>query len=388
MAFSVNKHPNKSIDKLFGNKSVNLQDNQHQDNQSDIINITNIDTFNLHDQKEEDSIIIHDIEPFIHGNTKYFFLNDNILSQTFGDFMNTDKQYNVKICIYQINGECDIPFLQFLFDKSGEKITFPNINFQCPITNATSNPDQFQESANQEHTFFMNQCSQELLKVLPIHDIFSEDILKQIYKGFIEYDNTLYVIFDSTKIEDPVIDQSKYSWSIIDEIINSRKILDKEFDQEIIDMFIKTPYMMHIVDANGQRIIYPFLLYLCINPISKATQPDATQPDATQYNNAIEHNNTNSINIIDEQVDHPLLGSYYYFSSSPLEGADLTRIKRYVVFTFNCKYIVTDINTIQDKEEFITNLDNDDDNDKLSIYFKEDGIQLWCIKTSEQFTNL
>ena len=290
--------------------------------------------------------------------------------------MNTDKQYNVKICIYQINGECDIPFLQFLFDKSGEKLTFPNINFQCPITNATSNPDQFQESANQEHTFFMNQCSQELLKVLPIHDIFSEDILKQIYKGFIEYDNTLCVVFDSTKIDEHVIDESKYCWSIIDEIINSRKILDKEFDPEIIDMFIKTPYMMHIVDVNKQRVIYPFLLYICI----KLT------PESIFYNNALEPN-TNSINIIDEQIDHPLLGSYYYFSSSPLEGTDLTRIKRYGVFTFDCKYIVTDINTIQDKDEFTTNLDNDDD-DNLSIYFKENGIQFWCIKTSEQFTNI
>lgn len=393
MAFSVNKQSNKSIDKLFGNKSVNLQDNrphdnQHQDNTSDITqipkdilfdpnnNMTNTDdTFNLHHQ-EEDTNIIYDNEPFYHNEKNYFFLNDHILSQTFGDFMNTDKQYNIKICIYKINGECDIPFLQFLFDKSGEKVTFPNIDFHCPTTNATSNTDQFQESSNPEHIFFMNQCSQELLKVLPIHDIFSEDILKQIYKGFIEYDNTLYIVFDSTKIEDPIIDQSKYSWSIIDEVINSRKILDKEFDPEIVDMFIKTPYMMHILDDKGQRIVYPFLLYICI----KLT------PEATIYNNALEPNNINSINIIDEQIDHPLLGSYYYFSPTPLEGADLTRIKRYAVFTFDGKYILTDINNIKEKDEFIMNLDDDDSN--LSIYFKEDGIQLWCIKTSEQFTDI
>jgi len=379
MAFSVKKPPN-SIDKMF-DKPVNKSEVPIPTNNQLLQSNNALDDNLLHsDNDNEDIAIMHDKEPFIHGNTPYFYLNDNILSQTFGDFMNVDKQYNIKICIYKINGDCDIPFLQFLFDRSGEKATFPSIDFHCPLVASSgtdSNTLSGQDSVSQEHTFFMNQCSQELLKVLPIHDIFSEDILKQIYKGFIEYDNTLYVIFDSTKIDAEVIDKNeeKYGWVIIDEIANSRKILDKEIDTEIIDMFMKTPYMMHILDNHGHRIQQPILLYMC-----------SKLPDATLYTNIIESDNTNSINIIDEPIDHPIFGSYYYFTSTPLSSTDIKRVKQYACFTFDCKYILTDINTIQEKLELIENLDNDDSNQ--SIYFKEDGIQLWCIKTSEQFTDI
>lgn len=406
MAFSVNRNlkKNPSIDKLFNNKLPDNNapiNNQLKDIVNDPLNDNLNDNLNdpiiesNHFDNSDETHIMPNNESFIHNNKSFFYLNDNFLSKTFGDFMNIDKQYNIKTCIYKINSDCDFPFLQFLFDKSGEKITFPNIDFHCPppssppptptISATGGNNDESNNMLSQldqlpqEHTFFMNQCSQELLKVLPIHDIFSEDILQKIYKGFIEHDNILYVVFDSTTINDSEIDENKYSWAIIDEMVNSRKIIDKEFDPIIVDLFFKkSPYMMDILDDSGIRIVKPNLLYMC----NKLT------PDATLYTNVTESVNKDSINIIDEPIDHPFLGSYYYFTSNPIAETDLTRIKRYAVFNFNCRYILTDINTIQEKErtEFIENLDDTDTN--LSIYFKEDGIQLWCIKTNEQFTDI
>jgi hypothetical protein len=367
MAFSVNKQS--KINNLFNTKpihnSIKLlqtatpilgQESGQEEEEAHVLDDESIDQ----DEDEDEELA-----------QEYVYLNDNILSQKFGDFMDTNKQYNVKICIYKINNECTLPFLQFLFDKTGEKMTFSNINFQCPVIT------QHDLEEDQEHTFFMNQCTQELLKVLPIHDIFSVEILQKIYKGFIEYDNILYVVFDSTQIDNIIIDQQKYCWAIIDEIINARTILDKDVEQDIIDMFLhKAPFMMHILNNKGMSITQPIIAYLCNKPTPEVS-----------YTTILELDNTNSINIIDEQIEHPFLGYYYYFTSKPI--TDVVAIsKRYAIFTFDCRYILTDINNIQEKEkeDFIKNLEDNDTN--LSIYFKEGGIQLWCIKTSEQFTNI
>ena len=404
------------------------------------------------DQEDDDSInqkphaTTYDTDPYIFDDKQYSFLNDNILSQKFGDFMDVDKQYNVQICIFKINSDCDIPFLEYMFDKSSKTLVFPSINFHCPpstahvtalettpymqpnirsdniniggntdipkdeleqekqdeleqekqekmpkeesmhfsfesfsnsLSNSLSNlPSQeYLEESNTEHTFFMNECSQELLKVLPIHDIFNSETLQKIYKGFIENENTLYVVFDSTKVLAD-IDETKYTWIILDEILNQKKSLDKEISQEICEMFQMNPFMKNIVDDKGKKLIQPSLLYLC------------TKPDEI-YKNVQDQSPTGTIDILEEPIDHPWFGNFYYFSSKPLDGADLTKINRYAVFTYNARYILKDVDLIssEEKERFNESLE-DTENDNYTIYFREGGIQLWCIKSSEQFTLL
>lgn len=333
------------------------------------------------DSSQEPQVQMHDKEPYMFNDKKYYYLNDNILNQKFGDFMNVDKQYNVQICIYQINDDCDIPFLQFLFDNSGEKIAFPNIDFHCPplLLKSGGGEEQeheLEEEDSQEHIFFMNQCSQELLKVLPIQDLLSSEILQQIYKGFVEYENTLYVVFDSTKISmDIDIDNTKYKWAILDEIIIHHKLQGKEFSPEAVNLFIKHSYMMNIMNDQGNPILKPSLAYLCV------------RPDEI-YKNVQENNPAGSINIIEDTIEHPWFGNHYFFSSNVLEETDVNKINRYALFTYNARYILKDIEHIsqEEKDKFDESLEEDTTN--LTLYFWEKNIQLWCIKTSEQFTLL
>jgi hypothetical protein len=372
------KRNTKSIEKFFDNplpksesKSNDTQLDQDQETEDSQDDENNDSQDN---DSQEDQSIIPGTASSIKQNKQYYYLNDNILSKTFGDFMNTDKQYNVQICIYKMNQECDIPFLQFLFNITSEKASFPSIDFHCPPTSITQQQQQqSSDDPSHEHIFFMNQCSQELLKVLPIHDIFSTEILQQIYKGFVETGNFLYVVFDLSEI-DIELDNSNYSWSIIDEIMNLKEIMDKKVDPSIIDLFMTFPYMMNIVDEKGMQVLQPSVLYMC--------QRELTE---TLYKNCLKHENSETINILDEPIEHPFLGTNYIFSTKPISSIQL--IKRYSVFTYDCRYILTDITTIsqEDKDEFLESLEN---NGNVSIYFKEDGIQLWCIKSSEQFTEI
>ena len=78
------------------------------------------------------------------------------------------------------------------------------------------------------------------------------------------------------------------------------------------------------------------------------------------------------------------LGLHYIFSSSPIGDADLVKIKKYAVFTYNSKYILKDITTISQEDKDKISADLEDDSTIQSIYFKEDGIQFWAIQTSNQ----
>jgi hypothetical protein len=82
-------------------------------------------------------------------------------------------------------------------------------------------------------------------------------------------------------------------------------------------------------------------------------------------------------------MKHEWLGDYYYFVSKPTD----TITQKYAVFTENTKYILVDINTINEKQinDFLS------DSSKsvvLSVYFHQNDIQYWCIKNNNHFTRI
>ena len=100
------------------------------------------DVLEEEDEEEEEE---EDITPdtVINVNKKYIYLDDNKLSQTFGDFMDTTNPYTIFICMYKINTECVKPFLEFLLDISPEKASLPRIDeFKCS-TNVQLGRDAF-----------------------------------------------------------------------------------------------------------------------------------------------------------------------------------------------------------------------------------------------------
>ena len=404
MFFEINNKVNKTLDRFFDKPTTTILDkdeNKNKDEDEDENKDEDIDeNIDIDENKDEDEPKIAGKTPYIIDDKEYYFLDDNVLNQTFGDFMDVNKKYNVHICIYNINSDCDIPFVEFLLDKTGETIAFPHLEFQCPPPASTASSSASSSSASssssiwasiglqagldsitdsrsdsvepsQDHTFFMNECSKELLKVIPIHDIFNEETLSQMYKGFIECDDRLYIVFDSTKIMLD-LDNTKYIWTILDEILYSRIVLTKTIDPEIIKMFTKTPEIMYILDKNGKRIMHPALLYICSKPDEIYKTVEYTLPDMP-------------FEILEEPVEHSWFGNHYIFSSIPLDGSDILNAKRYAVFTYNARYILKDVEKIsqEERDAFTSSLV---DTDNLTIYYREGGVQLWCIKSSDQFT--
>jgi len=467
MSFTKLSNTSSKTDKFFqDSKTVKLLSYKNTDIDTDVIENDEADVL-------ENRAQLHSRDTYKFDDQEYFYLSDHLLSQKFGDFMNTDKQYKIHICIFKLNRECDIPFLQFLLDNTGEILDFPKIDFHCPVisspqptpilttaTVAAAKPSQgiiqsiqdsigsifsstktiggqdnlatvlnkpisqentqeisqdikqeiveeipipFSQKPNpildpllqpsqpsaeytdesQEHIFFMNECSQALLKILPIHDMFDPETLQTMYKGFAESGDDLYIMFDATTI--PVnINPSKYVWTIIDEIMNSQMVLTKQVSQDLSKLFLKIPELADILDKDGHKIMRPNALYLCTNMTKSPDNPTIEIPDTTYKN--IHTSVDNTVAILDNTVDHPWLGNNYFFTSRALYGVDYKTIIRYAVFTYSARYILKEMESISQEEKDAFSKILEEDADNSSIYFWENGIQMWCIKSSDQFT--
>jgi hypothetical protein len=289
------------------------------------------------------------------------YLDQEILSMNFGDFIDTDNTYTINIGIYRINNnDLSIPFLEFLLDTSGEYACFPNIlNFNCPSNKVGGNQNVDSQNNNDdttEHTHFMNECLGTLLDTFP-----KLNIRNFVYKGYQEDQDNIFVIFEfntSIVFELP----SLLSWGILDEIMYRKQFKNKQIEPKISQFFINNPHMTNLHYSGDNDILpFPFLAYLCRDNL---------------YNIEVGES------ILDSTYSHPWLGDFHYFSSYPLESnkTDVTLLQRYAIFTVEpAKYLWKDISTIsqEQKEEFTKKIQ---DVDVVTLYFHENNIQYWCIR--------
>ena len=239
------------------------------------------------EQKEEES----------ETPNKYKYLDNDILSKEF--CLNREqeilemKKYTISLCFFNINEELKTPFLEFLFDNQTGEFSFPKKELQVDVlTNLykkenetkinieNTTPFQKMNSITSEDVDdetdidsvcdevemeFFNQCSKFAQEIV----FLSDDVLKQRYLGFIEKDDILYIVFDTTNITilENIYNNSKngYFIGIIDEIVNRKKIFETPIDQKVIDLFESSPLLKNIYDYNNKETIVPKLVYLCVN---------------------------------------------------------------------------------------------------------------------------
>jgi hypothetical protein len=273
---------------------------------------------------------------------QYSFLgiNNNPLSQIFSS--NTTNNYNIHLCIYKINLECKKPFLQYLVNTVEKN--FPNIlNFQSPSFPTNDNDD--------ENTYFVNKCLTEIIKILQIEKVFSTEILKKIYKGFIEYDeNNIFIVFECLP-EFNFFQSQNLQWLILDEIlykINTVNPITQSF-------FKKHEFMneLYVSKESIETYPLPILLYICSDGVNS---------------------------IIDERIQKSWLGYNYYFTNE-------LNAQKYAVFIDKTKYILKEISNVT-KEEQIIFINNSLNEDVVSIYFHQENTQFWCVKNSNNFTRI
>jgi hypothetical protein len=261
------------------------------------------------------------------------------------------------------------------------------------------------EPDNNIRTQIMNECIPEILNIFDLHAEFNESMLKEIFKGFIynAEKNSIYLFFDMSGHNIPSSGSTTTTtatttppplqyWGILDEIINTKHICGTDIQPEIVELFTSNPDLKEIrKHANGGTVVnipYPLSLYMCQTGDTGAT-------NSSELENVLVV--SSGTTILEKTVPHPFLGDFYYFSSSVLPSMKKTDIgwsdiQRYVVFLEGDNdeqesYIVKDLNEITD-EQRQAYLKKNEDMDIMTVWFKENDIQLWCIRSPLRFVRL
>lgn len=350
----------RSVSEKFFNKSSLPDRTEH-------INTSIIDVITKPSESEDSEDEYSSDDEELNEKKEIIYLDQDILSMNFGDFMDTDNTYTIYLGIYRINSpDTDYPFLEFLLDTSGETAIFPNImNFKCPSTYNTGGNNENTE----EHTYFMNECLETLLDTFP-----KLNIKNFVYKGYQDEDqdkyqdettHNIFVMFEVIPSVNIDFLPSTLSWAILDEIMYRKEYKQKPVQSLISNFFLNNSHMTNLYFI-GEILPLPFLGYLCKDLL---------------YN--VEMGGS----ILDTTYNHPWLGDYHFFSSFPLETTTST-LQRYVIFPVEpATYILKDISTIsqEQKDNFIKKYQ---DQDIVTLYFHENNIQYWCIKSTHLFLRL
>jgi hypothetical protein len=328
----------------------------------------------------------------------FSYLSDNLLQQWFYFCKKPDNnaeppKYKIKICMYGLNRilrnkNTEIPFLQFLMklNTDSSAYTFPEFEYECVSTNDESDESDEDETIN---AHFLNECFTKILEILNADSIIHEKNIhiRDLYKGLVEMDEYICVVFDCTHfIETPIPNQTN-TWAIIDELLYKRSIFETAVDNTITEFFEKNPYMSYIKNEKSpglegvedaakhsrrstNKYDFPFQMYLCKwnesgeyeNVVEMDTMVPGPVPDDSKQ--------TPSTSVYSSlPIQHPIFGSAYYFSSTILSANHVPK-NRYAVFVENPMYILKNISDL-DENTILENMEKI--SVASSIYFHENN---------------
>lgn len=217
-----------------------------------------------------------------------------------------------------------------------------------------------------EQIHFENTCIQYALSLLSDeNDIHSFNIdIASLYKGFVDINDKIYLFVDFTHVINKI--KPEYSKVIIDELVYKKKVYNIPVSPSITELFDSHPKLKHLYNLQGNHEYpFPFQLYPC-------------EKDDSGYKNV-----TGKLSYL--PFEHEYIGRSHLFSTDPFENNE--NIIRCACFISKGMYIVKDVNTSEltdsDKEKHAEIID-----DACSIYFHENGYQLWGIKNITHFVTL
>lgn len=267
----------------------------------------------------------------------YHYLHDKEDLQYIFDLCDNEidvlKEYQIHICCYKINNLCVLPFIQYFLIDNDDKYSYPSFSFKCATNIQVEEDNEF----SPKHVFFQNECTKFLLKFAkPLEENEDTDLMKDIYKGFTTGKNdNIYVILDCNNF-----DFESGVFATMDEMLNKHSVLNIPIEPTSYELFYRNRELMQIKDKWGTMIQIPHILYRC-------------SFENNQYVN-IEGKSEETISIIDDRIEHPLLGNSFIFSVKPINLDNLSSLKRFVVFTLKPVYLMKDLGMIEKEEEGLT----------------------------------
>jgi hypothetical protein len=274
---------------------------------------------------------------------EYRYLTENQLTKNFYTNRSIEDEYTIHICLVTLIDDTVNPFLKFLFQNNNSQYILPSFKLQNNVLvtepsmiggndtdededeeNNTIQPIDEEEEEEEEDVFF-NTCREHIHAITGI----DKDKADNLYRGFVENENHILVIFDLTVENLNIHIDNKYDWGIVNEIITN-SIKNVPLSETIYTLFTKNQHILHIYDDNDDHIETPIIGYICQGEYENLSNIYSNETDDTQDNSFI---------LMVENVTHPLLGEVYLFSMNPINNV-FDNIKRYVVFNKNAVYVL------------------------------------------------
>lgn len=269
------------------------------------------------------------------SNNYSYFENIDSLIKVFDNCNDVDilKKMNVYLCGYYLNAENEFPFLQYLMFLDNGRWNFPNIPFQC----ATNIPENEDGQTPPIHVYFENLCTMHMLEYV------EGENMETMFKGYIKsssLDDTLYVFFDLSQFQIKKSEDIRVMWITMDEMLNGHQCLGFEILKECYSVFYQDVALYTIQNEKGEIMDTPSTMFLC----------EWKDNDFTNVYNDFEEGEEEAygyLNGIDERIDHPVLGNFFFFSLHPFEyQSSITKIRRFVGNTRQPIYILHPLSEI------------------------------------------
>jgi hypothetical protein len=271
-------------------------------------------------EEDEDTLKMDESE---NSSTYSFFENVDQLVDVFqecGD--DITQKFTLYLCGYSLNLENSYPFLQYMMFLEDGTWNFPNLPFLC----ATN----IQEDENGEKApldvYFENICELHLLNyVEPIDS--EKNPMESMFKGYVKsstLDNTLFVFFDLENFAIQKTKDKRIMWVTMSELMNARQCLGFEIQKQCPSIFFQEPALYNINNRRGEAVNIPDTMFLC-------QWKDGTFANVYNEFEEDEKGSYGYESIVDERINHPVLGNFFFFSLRPLEFENsVTRIRRFV----------------------------------------------------------
>jgi len=314
-----------------------------------------------------------EIEPedadYVVGSTSY--LDDDLLAQEFETKI--DTPFTVHFCFYKIIDDLATPFLEFYMEKNDGVYGFPKTTITPP---SVLEPIVEVDETNAKNTEEFH--SSDGLDIYELCTPFLTNYIltptRESYKGFLEIDeNTFVVVWNCTNLEFNLENQDGL-FVILDEILHKDKLLGEPIDGQVGNLFREHEYMKFILDKDGHPVRIPICMY-------------QVEKDGVDYENSVYEEGVNwktEESGFDSQLDHPIFGNIYLFSTDLLETNTSQNVKRFAGFTQDVLYIMNknfalEENLVANKEDF---------RDFTGVSFYENGVECMAFYTNGVFMEL
>ena len=207
----------------------------------------------------------------------YVYLDDDELSRDFLMDRDLIKQYTLQLVMYHMNRSMETPFLEFYLEKSDEIYRFPekaldNEKLQTAIAEIQQTQQggmdiQTEQYGDVElgvkttlHDYVdVNPFEQQAFELFHEETGYSDIIAENAYKGFVERDGIIYILFEN-KEKINTNKEQKYSWTILDEILIKKSVLRTPIQDSVYLLFSENMKLAHIT-TDGEVADIPLVVY-------------------------------------------------------------------------------------------------------------------------------